>query len=188
MLFQIISFLLDVVVGLLTGVCLLRVYMQAQRVPFGNPVGQLVFALSDWIVLPLRRIIKPAGRWDMASLVAAFLLQMLQYVLLWLLVGSQSNVVALPWLALCGLARVALSGMVGVLLVYVILSWVQTQSPLFGVVQRLSEPMLRPIRRIVPLIGGIDLSALVALVLLQVALMVLGYVQGSGLMLVARPF
>jgi len=45
--------------------------------------------------------------------------------------------------------------------------------------------MLRPIRRIVPLIGGIDLSALVALVLLQIALMVLGYIQGSGLMLLA---
>jgi len=185
MLFQIVSFLLDVVVGLLTGVCLLRMYMQAQRIPFGNPVGQLVFALSDWIVMPLRRVIKPAGRWDMSSLIAAFLLQMLQFVLLWLLMGGQSNVVALPWLALCGLARVALSGMVGVLLIYVILSWVQPQSPMYGVLQRLSEPMLRPIRRIVPLIGGIDLSALVALVLLQIALMVLGYIQGSGLMLLA---
>jgi len=88
MLFQIVSFLLDVVVGLLTGVCLLRMYMQAQRVPFGNPVGQLVFALSDWIVMPLRRIIKPAGRWDMSSLIAAFLLQLLQFVLLWLVVGG----------------------------------------------------------------------------------------------------
>gem|GEM_PF-23367 len=185
MLFQIVSFLLDVVVGLLTGVCLLRMYMQAQRIPFGNPVGQLVFALSDWIVMPLRRVIKPAGRWDMSSLIAAFLLQMLQFVLLWLLMGGQSNVLALPWLALCGLARVALSGMVGVLLIYVILSWVQPQSPMYGVLQRLSEPMLRPIRRIVPLIGGIDLSALVALVLLQIALMVLGYIQGSGLMLLA---
>ncbi|CAB5697536.1 YGGT family [Delftia tsuruhatensis] len=183
MLFQILTFLLDVVVGLLTGVCLLRVYMQAQRVPFGNPVGQLVFALSDWIVMPLRRIIKPAGRWDMSSLIAAFLLQMLQFVLLWLLMGGHSSVVALPWLALCGLVRVALSGMVGVLLIYAILSWVQPQSPIYGVLQRLSEPMLRPIRRIVPLIGGIDLSALVALVLLQVALMVLGHVQASGLML-----
>lgn len=183
MLFQIITFVLDVVVGLLTGVCLLRMYMQAQRIPFGNPVGQLVFALSDWLVLPLRRIIKPSGRWDMSSLVAAFLLQLLQFVLLWLLMGGRSSVVALPWLALCGLARVALSGLVGVLLVYVILSWVQPQSPLFGVLQRLAEPLLRPVRKIVPLIGGIDLSALVALVLLQIALMVLGYVQASGLML-----
>jgi YggT family protein len=97
--------------------------------------------------------------------------------------GGQSSVAALPWLALCGLARVALSGMVGVLLIYAILSWVQPQSPMYGVLQRLSEPMLRPIRRILPLIGGIDLSALVALVLLQIALMVLGYVQASGLML-----
>src|SRR5256885_6514824 len=92
-----------------------------------------------WIVMPLRRTIKPAGRWDMSSLIAAFLLQLLQFVLLWLLMGGQSTVVALPWLALCGLARVALSGMVGVLLIYAILSWVQPQSPMYGVLQRLSE-------------------------------------------------
>lgn len=188
MLFQIISFVLDVVVGLLTGVCLLRAYMQAQRVPFGNPVGQLVFALSDWIVLPLRRIIKASGRWDTSSLIAAFLLQMLQFVLLWLLTGGKSNPVALPWLALCGLARVVLSGMVGVLLIYAILSWVQPHSPLFGVIQRLADPLLRPVRRMVPLVGGVDLSALVLLVLLQVALMVLSHLQGAGLMLLARPF
>jgi hypothetical protein len=54
MFFQIISFLLDVVAGLLGGACLLRLYMQYQRIPFGNPVGRFVFALTDWIVLPLR--------------------------------------------------------------------------------------------------------------------------------------
>lgn len=181
MLSQIITFLLDVVVGLLTGVCLLRLYMQAQRVPFGNPVGQLVFALSDWIVLPLRRLIKASGRWDLASVVAAYLLQMSQFVLLWLLSGAFEPVAWLPWLALCGMARIALSGMMGLLLVYVVLSWVQTRSPVSGVVERLAEPLLRPLRRVIPLIGGIDLSALVALLGLQVALMVLANVQSAVL-------
>ena len=58
MLYQIVSFLLDVVAGLLGGACLLRIYMQWQRVPFNNPVGRLVFALSDWMVLPLRRVVQ----------------------------------------------------------------------------------------------------------------------------------
>jgi hypothetical protein len=57
MLFQIISFLLDVAAGLLGGACLLRLYMQYQRIPFGNPVGRFVFALTDWIVLPLRKVL-----------------------------------------------------------------------------------------------------------------------------------
>ena len=84
MLFDIFSFLLDIVVGLVAGACLLRMYMQAQRVPFGNPVGQLVFALSDWIVLPLRKVLPGKGRWDMSCLLAAFALQLLEVLLIWL--------------------------------------------------------------------------------------------------------
>lgn len=182
MLFQIITFLLDVVVGLLTGICLLRLYMQTQRIPFSNPVGRLVFALSDWIVLPLRKIVPPAGRWDASSAIAAYLLQMLQYVLLWLMMGANAQVLWLPWLALCGVLRVLLSGCIGIVLVYTILSWVQTRSPISQVMERLAEPLLRPVRKVMPLIGGIDLSPLVLLVLLQIAMMVLGYVQAGVLM------
>ena len=69
MVYQIISFLLDVAAGLLGGACLLRLYMQHQRIPFGNPVGRFVFALTDWLVLPLRKILPAMRRWDTASLV-----------------------------------------------------------------------------------------------------------------------
>ena len=103
MLYQIASFLLDVVGGLLTGACLLRLYMQWQRVPFSNPVGGLVFALTDWLIMPLRRVIPPAGRWDVSSMVAAMLVQLVQYALLTLLLGAGSAWAWLPWLALFGL-------------------------------------------------------------------------------------
>lgn len=179
MLFQIASFLLDVVGGLLAGACLLRLYMQWQRVPFSNPVGGLVFALTDWLILPLRRLIPPAGRWDVSSLVAAVLVQVLQYFLLTLLLGAVSAWAWLPWLALFGLARVAVSGLIGLLIVYAVLSWVQTRSPLADVMARLCEPLLRPVRRILPLMGGIDLSPLVVLVLLQVVMIVLGHLQAG---------
>lgn len=179
MLFQIASFLLDVIGGLLTGACLLRLYMQWQRIPFGNPVGGLVFALTDWLVLPLRRLITPVGRWDMSSLAAAVLLQLAQYFLLTLLLGAGSAWAWLPWLAFFGLLRVAVSGLMGLLIVYAVLSWVQARSPLSDVIARLCAPVLRPFRRIVPLVGGIDLSPLVALVLLQVAMIVIGHLQAS---------
>lgn len=185
MLFEIVLFLLDVIVGLITGACLLRMYMQAQRVPFGNPVGQLVFALSDWIVMPLRKIVPAKGRWDYSSLLAAFLLQLAQMLLIWLLMGAKSTMLALPWLALCGLLKVILSGMVGILLVFVILSWVQPHSPVYGVLQRLSDPLVAPIRKVVPLIGNVDFSSLIALIILQVLLMVLTYVQAGGLVTIA---
>ena len=179
MLYQIASFLLDVIGGLLTGACLLRLYMQWQRIPFSNPVGGLVFALTDWLIMPLRRVIPPVGRWDVSSLVAAVLLQLVQYFLLTLLLGAASAWAWLPWLALFGLARVAVSGLIGLLIVYAVMSWVQARSPLAGVIARLCEPILRPIRRIIPLVGGIDLSPLAVLVLLQVAMIVLGHLQAS---------
>lgn len=181
MLYQIVSFLLDVVAGLLCGACLLRIYMQWQRVPFGNPVGRLVFALSDWMVLPLRRVVPPLGRWDGASLLAALLVELAQYGILWLLIGMGGGWVWLPVLALFGLARVAVTGLIGLLIVYAVMSWMQAHSPVSDVIARLCEPVLRPVRRILPLAGGIDLSPLVVLVLLQVALMVLGNLQASAL-------
>lgn len=185
MLFEIVLFLLDLVVGLISGACLLRMYMQAQRVPFGNPVGQLVFALSDWIVMPLRKMLPSKGRWDMVSLLAALVLQLVQMLLVWLMLGGKGAVLALPWLALCGLTKVALSGMMGILLVYAILSWVQPYSPIYGVLQRLAEPLAAPVRKFVPLVGNVDFSALIALVILQVLLMVLNYVQAAGLGMIA---
>ncbi|MNH42993.1 YGGT family protein [compost metagenome] len=75
-----------------------------------------------------------------------------------------------------------LSGCIGIVLIYTILSWVQTRSPISQVMERLAEPLLRPVRKVMPLIGGIDLSPLVLLVLLQIAMMVLGYVQAGVLM------
>ncbi|ACM34030.1 MULTISPECIES: YggT family protein [Diaphorobacter] len=182
MLFQILSFLLDVASGLLTGACLLRLYMQLQRVSFANPVGRLVFALSDWLVLPLRKLVPSAGRWDLSCLAAALLLQLVQYLLLWLLVGGGMGLAWLPWMALFGLARVAVSGLMGLLIVYAVLSWVQTRSPISDVITRLCEPLLRPVRRVLPLLGGVDLSPLVVLVLLQVVMIVLGHLQASVMM------
>ena len=109
----------------------------------------------------------------------------MQALLIWLLLGAKGNVLALPWLAICGLVKVALSGMMGILLIYAILSWVQPYSPIYGVLQRLADPLVAPIRKHVPMIGNVDFSALIALIGLQVLLMVLNYVQAGGLAMIA---
>ena len=189
MLYQIVSLLLEVAAGLLAGVCLLRLYMQYQRIPMsarsGNPMGKFIFALTDWLVLPLRKVVPAVGRWDMASLVAAFLVQLVQFCVLWLLTGMAASVVSVVVLAVFGLVRMAISGLTGLVIVYAILSWVQTQSYLADLLERLVMPVLIPIRRVVPLVGGIDLSPLVLLVLLQIAAIVLGSVQASVLVALA---
>src|SRR3954470_15179398 len=107
MAYQILSFLLDVAAGLLGGACLLRLYMQYQRVPFGNPVGRFVFALTDWLILPLRRVLPSVRRIDTASLVAAYLVQLLQVGILWLVAGG-GGAGSIPLIALFGLLRLVI--------------------------------------------------------------------------------
>ena len=185
MLYQITSLLLEVAAGLIAGTCLLRLYMQYQRIPMsvrsGNPLAKFIFALTDWLVLPLRRVIPPVGRWDMASLVGAFLVQLAQFVILWALTGMTASMLSVVVLAAFGLVRMAISGMTGLVIIYAILSWVQSHSVGADFLERLVMPVLIPIRRVVPLVGGIDLSPLVLLLILQVAGIVLGSIQAAVL-------
>ncbi len=188
MLYQIVSLLLEVAVGLVGGACLLRLYMQYQRIPMsarsGNPLGRFVFALTNWLVLPLRRVVPALGRWDTASLLAVYLLELARFLAMWLLMGGgTAGLGSVPIAAAFGVLRVAISGMTGLIIVYAVLSWVRTDNPLADVVERLCAPPLAPIRRLVPLVGGIDLSPLVLLVLLQIALIVLNTLEPAVLML-----
>jgi len=159
MLYQIISLLLEVAAGVLSGACLLRLYMQFQRIPMsarsGNPLGRFVFALTDWLVLPLRRVLPALGRLDTASLVAAYVLELTQFLLLWLLAGADGGLFAVPILAAFGLLRLAISGMTGLVIVYAVLSWVPSQSVMSDVIERLCAPLLLPIRRVLPLVGAL---------------------------------
>jgi YggT family protein len=187
MLYEITALLLEVAAGLIAGTCLLRLYMQYQRIPMsvrsGNPFGKFIFALTDWLVLPLRRVIPAMGRWDIASLVGAFLLELLRFALLWLVSGFAGGPLPLLVYAVFAVVYLALYGLTGIVIVYAVLSWVQTQSPMGDLLERLVMPVLIPIRRVLPLVGGVDLSPLVLLVLLQIAGIVLGKLQAVVLVL-----
>jgi YggT family protein len=174
MLYQLLSFLLDVTVGLLGGACLMRLYMQYHRVPFGNPLGRFVFALTDWIVLPLRRAVPAFKRWDLASAVAAWLLVLLKYLVMMLVFGAL-RLGLLPLLSLLGLLQLAVSGLTALLVIYALLSWVPGASFVVrDLTERLAGPLVQPLRKVIPLVGGIDLSPMAAIVLLQVGGIVLG--------------
>ena len=176
MLYQILTFLLEVLVTLVGGACLLRMVMRWRRMGFGNPVGQFVQALSDWIVLPLQRLLPPKDKLDAASLLAVWLLKLLQLLIIMAMAGSQRWSI-LPLLGLLGVARLALSVATAVVIVAAVLSWMQQRTAVTDVFNRLSEPLLAPLRRLIPLIGGIDLSPLALLVVLQVLGIVLSALQ-----------
>jgi YggT family protein len=99
----------------------------------------------------------------------------------WLMLGGGASVLSVAILAVFGVARMAISSLTGLVIVYAVLSWVQTQSYLSDLMERLVTPVLAPIRRMVPLVGGVDLSPLALLVLLQIAAIVLGTLQAGVL-------
>ena len=169
MLYSILAFVLDVAASIVGGACLLRLYMQFRRVPFGNPLGRLVFTLTDWLIPPIRRWAPAVGSLDLASLIAAYSVKLLQFALLWLLAGRLAGIGLVPLLALFGLGQLVLTVASGLIIVQAILSWVQDHGPMGAVLQRLTEPLLGPIQRRLPRPGGIDLSPLLALLVLQLA-------------------
>ena len=165
--FQMVSMVLDVVAGLVAGTCLLRFLMQWQRISFHQPLGRFVFAMTDWLVMPLRKVIPPWTNWDLSSWVGAWLVKLVQFLLLWLVAGGQGSLVWLPWVSLVGLVQLVVSALSALVLVLAIMSWVNPGSPMYALTVRLCDPFLRPFQRVVPLIGGIDLSPLALLVVLQ---------------------
>ena len=177
MLFQMVSLVLDVVAGLIAGTCLLRFWMQRQRISFHQPLGRFVFAVTDWLLLPLRRVIPSWSSWDVSSLVGAFLIKLVQYTLLWLVAGGRGALGLLPLVTVVGLAQLVVSALSALVLVLALLSWVNPGSPMYGLTARLCDPFLKPFQRVVPLIGGVDLSPIALLLVLQLAGMVLAQLQ-----------
>lgn len=189
MLIRITAFLLETLFFLLVGAALLRAWMNWTRVNMQTQIGSLVMALTDWVVKPLRRTL-PDGlrksRIDWASLITACIFALV-YALTWslifgLLLGAAAWVpdfgsAALATLlifALKMLIKVSLQTMMIMVIGFAILSWIQPGSPAYSLLSRLTEPLLSPCRRVIPSIGGVDLSALALILILQVLLMILG--------------
>jgi YggT family protein len=177
---QIVNLILDVATGLVGGACLMRLVMQWQRLPFQNPIGRVVFAVTDWLVMPLRRILPAVGRLDTSSLVAAWLMKVSHVVAMWALSGAQAAFLGVLIASLFGVLHWLVSGLSAIILLYAILSWVQPNSGSMMLLSRIVEPWLMPIRNAIPQPGGIDLSPLVLLVILQIAGMLLAGLQYGG--------
>lgn len=180
MFLQIVNLILDVATGLVGGACLMRLVMQWQRLPFQNPIGRFVFAVTDWLVMPLRRVLPAVGRLDTSSLAAAWLMKLSHVTAMWLLGSTQAAFAGVLLASVFGVLHWLVSGLSAIILLYAILSWVQPNSGSMMLLSRIVEPWLAPIRNAIPQPGGIDLSPLVLLVILQIAGMLLSGLQYGG--------
>lgn len=156
---------------LLVTVFLLRVLLPLARADSRNQLSQAVIRLTNPLVLPLRRILPPIGKVDTASIVALLLVQAAATATLWLL-GAYPfahGADVFIRIMLFSLIATILLFYTYALLLYVLLSWVApgTYSPAAALLNSLCEPILRPIRRIIPPIAGLDLSALFVIIGLQ---------------------
>lgn len=172
-----ILFLVNAVVSFFTTLFMLRFLMQMTRVSFAGQVGDFIVKLTNWAVKPLRRIVPGVGGVDWASLLAALWLQLLMAGII--IAASSAALSAdgvgmllmILMFAIRGLLRLTVYIMVGAIILQAVLSWINPYSPVAPLVNQLARPLLDPIRRFVPTISGIDLSPLVAILLLQVVLM-----------------
>ena len=171
---QALFFLLNAIAGFFAFLFLLRFLMQWLRVSFSGQLGHFVVTTTNWAVKPLRRVIPGWRGFDWASMLAAFVVQLALTVLVVILSGAGESLPdALPFLLLAavrGVLRLTIYIFIGALIMQAVLSWVNPFSPLAAPVQQLTRPLLDPLRRVIPVISGVDLSLLVAILLLQMLL------------------
>ena len=171
-----LTFVLDSVLSLAVYAFLLRFLLSLVRADFRNPLSQAVLSLTNWLVLPLRRILPPMGRIDTASLVALIVVQLAMTLIVFrLLTGAMIPFLPLVVAALRTLAISTIRLFQVLVFIYALLSFIApgAYSPVVGLLSSLCEPLLRPLRRLLPVIGGLDFSPLVALIGLQALLILI---------------
>ncbi|MEQ1772476.1 MAG: YggT family protein [Burkholderiales bacterium] len=176
MLNEALLFLIQSVGGFFAGILLLRFWMQWCRAPIRNPLSEFVQALTNFAVLPARRLVPGLWGMDLSSLVLAWVVVVIEAVLTLAVKGvlpvSGTVLGVVVLLSLVMLLRLAVYLAIGSIIMMVIISWVNPASPMYSLINTLTRPLLRPIQRLVPPIGMVDLSPLIALLLLQLILMV----------------
>lgn len=161
-------FLVEVVFDLYLMVVLLRFWLQTARADFYNPLSQFVVKATSPLLNPIRKVIPGLGGFDLASLVLALIVAALKMATISLLFFGGLDAMSVLVGSAITVVKEGLNLAFWVLIIRAILSWVsQGHNPVEAIFHQLTEPMLRPIRKIIPPIGGLDLSILVLIIGLQ---------------------
>ena len=165
-------FLVETLASLLASACVLRAVAWKFQLSPRNPISQFVIAATDWIVKPIRRVMPVSRTTDWASIAAALLIAVV-LSLLWTLVFAGGRAPAyggVLLLAAFWVLKWSLYLLIALVIIHAILSWVNPHAPIAPALDQLTRPFLAPFRRVIPLVGGVDLSPLLLIVLAQVLL------------------
>src|SRR5690606_24049074 len=168
-------FILDTLMTLYTAVLLLRVILQVVRADFRNPIARAIVQVTNPVVLPLRKLLPPMGKLDTATIAAVVLATLLKLWILSLLFGVVPGPALLLRLTLVDLIQLVLQTYLFSIVLNAILSFVApgNYSPAQSLLSSICDPVLNPFRRIIPPIGGLDLSPLWAIIAIQALLLLL---------------
>ncbi|QLI82223.1 YggT family protein [Chitinibacter fontanus] len=176
MLTSVLDFLIRNLLEFLILLLLARFYLQAAKVSFRHPLGQFVLALTNWLVLPVRKLIPPFKSYDSTSLLLAWITALGMHSLLLAITpwpfdfSSGASMVALALTATLELIKMSLYLLFAAVIGQAVMSWIAPYNPLMPTLTGLTAPFLRPIQKIIPPIGGVDISPLLLILLIQLIL------------------
>lgn len=185
MLRQALQFLLETFFGLFALALLLRFHIQWLRAPIRNPLSQFLAALTNWIVVPARRIIPGLWGLDLATLVLAWLTEITLLVVIYWLLGAGpgpavgASALAMGFLAAIQLVKLSLWMLIIAVIIQAVLTWVGPYSPAMPLLNSLTRPFLRVFQRRIPPIGNVDLSPLFLLVVCQLMLFLVAWIEAE---------
>jgi YggT family protein len=177
-----IVFLIDVLFTLYMGIVALRIIMQWAKWEYHNPLVQFIIKVTQVPVKHLRTFIPPIGKWDTATIVLLFLLAAAKLLFVGLFQAFSVSASSFVFILIAEVFSLFITLFSASIIIQAILSWISpanSYNPVVPLISRMNSPLLRPIRKVVPLVGGIDLSPLVALLGLQIfAMLVLPLLIG----------
>jgi YggT family protein len=176
MITQAVAFVLDALFHLFILAALVRFWMQALRAPMRNPIAQFTMALTDFAVKPLRRVVPGLLKLDLATLVVAWAAEFVLQAILMLLANVDlaehpELLSVVLFLAFVKLIRLSIYIVMGAVIIQAVLSWVNPYHPVAPFFDALSRPFLKPFRRAIPPIGGVDITPVLVLIACQLVIM-----------------
>ena len=187
-----LAFVLDAIFSIFILAALVRFWMQAFRAPARNPIAQFTMALTDWAVKPLRRVVPGVFNLDWASLIVAGAFEFVLQVLLLLVAGGSpvenpGVLSVLLFISFVKLVRLSIYVFMGAIIIQAVLSWVNPYHPVAPFFNALTNPFLRPVKRVIPPIGGVDISPVFVLIFFQLLLMLpVAWLEMESTRMVAR--
>lgn len=176
---QAIYFIVKTLTQLFLLLLLLRFWLPWLRADFRNPVAQGILRFTSPLIVPLRRLLPSVGRLDTSTVLVTFVVQFVAILALLAIMGRMAPPLPVAVTAVLELVILSLNLFFFAILIRIILSWVapQNYNPVTALLHTLSEPILRPFRRVIPPIGGLDISPIFAIILLQAVVIFLQSVK-----------